>query len=102
MTPELKVIRLARRLIEKGWTRGNNARRRNGHKVMSNHPKAARFCARGAISRACYDLKSNVSYWAVYTALVDEVRCDLAVFNDMQLSKKPVIAVFKRVEKHFK
>jgi|ERR1700744_1640087 len=42
----------AKALIEKGWTKGANARTANGHGISSTNPNAVKFCLNGAILRA--------------------------------------------------
>jgi len=48
----VKALREARRLIKKGWTRRAFARDKWRHSVASDSPRAACFCAEGAINRA--------------------------------------------------
>jgi hypothetical protein len=83
----------ARKLIECGWTRGENLR--NG-----------RVCALGAIAQVLRgDAEAPVwgpDYRQVFSVLEEAIGDpDLVLheWNDQQPSKKPVIEAFKRAEK---
>ncbi len=49
--PTLAVLRKARALVAKGWTRFHFARNKYGHPVNVYGPAACRFCAAGSIVR---------------------------------------------------
>lgn len=53
-----KVLKRARKILNnpKRWTKQAWARRPDGLEVGVNHPKAACFCAAGALQKACLGL----------------------------------------------
>ncbi len=91
----LKVLKKARKLILKGWTRQTFARDKRGKAVPYDSKKACKFCASGAINRFA---KLTEFYKA--TAAVEEfipvkgLYRSLPLFNDAQSSKWPVVKLF--------
>lgn len=98
MTPPLvKKLRAARRLIERGWTRGALARDASGREVPAMSRAAVRFCVDGACIRAsggCYDLCQARD--ALEGALPDGVLSAVHFNDDIAKSKRDVIALFDR------
>lgn len=68
----------AAQLIRRGWCRGAVARDDNGFATTPRHPKAAEWCAIGALSKA-YDDEDE--YGAARQRLIAEVG-NLAAWND--------------------
>lgn len=87
----LKVLKKARKLILKGWTRQTFARDKSGKAVSARSRKACKYCATGAIIRA------GGSDEAAYLVQNELTKFDsLALFNDRQTTKWPVVHAFDR------
>lgn len=54
----VQVIARMRELIQKGWSKGAEARTADGIPVGVSHPEAVRFCLMGAHQRALNDLQN--------------------------------------------
>jgi len=84
---------------ETKWTRGAMARLVDGKPCASLNPRAARFCAVGALNRAAGELLAGNGFYhaaeAEHEVLAanNEAR-DLALVNDIE-GRKAVIAMFK-------
>ncbi len=91
----LKVLKKARKLILKGWTRQTFARDKHGNVVHPNSKKACKFCASGAIGR----FANGAAFYEAFTAVEEFIPIkglcrSLPLFNDAQSSKWPVVALF--------
>jgi hypothetical protein len=97
MKTELQVLETARELIEKGWTRGAEARDEYGNAKGWKSKKAVCFCAIGAIWKADGKAFGPVGDLAQYT-LVSCIRTPgIAQWNDSpRRTKKQVLAAFDR------
>lgn len=58
---DLRVLKRARELIERGWTQKWFAKTKLGRNCAVNSPYAICWCTSGAISRACIDIKHHDS-----------------------------------------
>lgn len=79
------MLKEARRLLlEYGWTDGRFARNRYGHEVAWYSRNAVKFCAVGAVNRACYNLnKATVTSQEVQNLLEWKLGTkDIIAFND--------------------
>lgn len=95
----LTVLRRARALIVKGWTRGTFARDKSGREVGLYDKGACRFCADGALMRAAGEtthasIFAGTVYARAFHALAGCMTGLPPTFNDRQNSKKPVLAAF--------
>lgn len=93
------VLKKARKLIERGWCRGDYAKTKEGRPIPVMHEAAYRFCSLGAIQRV-----AGATYCNDTDAAVEYLRrsCDEAwvhKFNDAQNSKRPVLALYGRAIK---
>ncbi len=95
------VLRRARALVKRGWTKRAFARNKYGHEVALESNAACRFCAEGAIRRVTGETGDSDTSEATRKALPvlsGVVAGGIApAFNDLRETKKAdVIAAFDR------
>ncbi len=108
----IEVIRQAKNLLEKGWTKDKFACDNRGKEVSLLHEKACKFCAIGAVNRAMHwsdpNFKLDTKLHAfVFKHLANNVNicypniASLPELND-KLGKNAVIWVFDTTIKNLK
>jgi hypothetical protein len=108
MSKTSDVLNLAADYIDRGWTQGALARRKNGARADPNSPDAVSWCALGAIQRAQYDLKIPLlaSQYAAIELIVHKaaISCgfrNIAIFNDETAeTAEEVSALLRKVAKN--
>ncbi len=90
----LKVLRKARKLILKGWTRQTFARDKRNEPVSAQSKKACKFCAAGAIYRSAGTIDVIAELEKLLPPNVNNLYPSLGTFNDRQSSKWPVVKLF--------
>jgi hypothetical protein len=89
----IKALKKTRALIVKGWTRGWYARNARRQKVDARSKTAVCWCLRGAIERAAGQQALAVE--RCLHGVLDEHGA-LAIFNDTQKTKEPVLALIDK------
>ncbi|MHB8407841.1 MAG: DUF6197 family protein [Acidiferrobacterales bacterium] len=95
----IKLLTEAQVLLKKGWTTLRNAVNSSGDETTPEDPKAVRFCASAALSRAAKNLKLKslvVAEEALNAAIPAGEGCSFVTFNDGQKTKKPVLKLFQK------
>jgi hypothetical protein len=103
----INILRKARKKIENGWCKDTYAKTKSGRSVDFETKEATNFCSLGAI----YAVTSKLAHrGAAINALETTIAIkrtgsiNLALFNDDQKSKYPVLALFdetiKRLKEH--
>ena len=94
MKTVVEILKEARELVAKGWTRGCSARDAKGDFVRPESPDATCWCAYGAVARATDD--EATGKWAIATRyLGDAVGYHVPAFNDAPgRTQVEVLAVF--------
>lgn len=90
-------LKRARKLVEKGWTRGALARDRQGREIHVDSKRACRVCSMGALERALKP--TELTYGRAFEALVECLPANylnVADFNDSCATKRPVLEAFDR------
>lgn len=95
MKPLAEILRAARELIARGWTRNWWATDAKGHRVQWLDRRACRFCAQGAVLRALQDADGHLSREPQIWPLLKVPGASLAAWQDDEARKRTeVLAVF--------
>ena len=90
----IRILRRARNLMRKGWTKDAYARNAKGRGVNFKAKTATHFCATGALRRASYEITGSKCGWHPTVALADRYVRDaldtgsLPHFNDYKATTK--------------
>lgn len=91
-----KILKAAKKLIEKGWCQERNARNADSHGVSPHSVEAIRWCAVGAVWAAAGDCDNRAL--ALLSSLVE--RGDIIVWNDAPTrTQQEVIDLFDKAIK---
>lgn len=95
------VLVRALALIKRGWTRGVDARDKNGYAIDCKAERACAWCARGAIYAAGGD-SIVLTAFENYGIPRNLRGTAITSFNDTRRDKRPILAAFRRVIKSCK
>ena len=98
------VLSKALKLIKKGWCKGYSAKDRHSHNVDVDSPRAARYCALGAICKAygglnAKDTTKSIDFFYNNIVLPSNYMTTFYWNDAPKRTKKEVIEAFKKVIK---
>ena len=92
----VKIIRCAKRLLKKGWTKTYFARNIKNEKCLSTDKKAVCWCMLGALNRASgHKWQMFISKSNIYKVFGEQAMCD---FNDNANSVEEVLSALTHLE----
>jgi hypothetical protein len=94
----INALRKTLKYIQLGWTRGQLARDKKGNPVPVHGRRVARVCLLGAVKKASLNIYIATKVCQLLTKELPQSTTwrSLALFNDHQKSKAPVIKLIER------
>lgn len=89
-------LKKARKLIDKGWTKGAFARTKSGKECFSQSPNAVKFCLLGAVSSVFLDSSGYDHAKKALARTLPNSELGIAQFNDNCKNKQQVLDLIDR------